>query len=119
MRPKFYIVSVKWTRPEHAYITFWRPDEAGYAYPLSWSGKYSEADVLANLPYYNNGADTIAVPCSVVDPLGIQPAPGMVDGDAGPVIMNNKVNRDLLKANAIRPVVAFELYERKRYRRAA
>jgi len=40
-----YIVSVKWTRPEHAYITFWRPENCGYAYRADDNG--AEHDINA------------------------------------------------------------------------
>ncbi|UGQ44938.1 hypothetical protein [Massilia endophytica] len=87
-----YIVSVKWTRRDSPYITFWRPDDCGYAWPLSWAGRYAEDDVLANKDYYHNGVSTIAVPCMLVDNLGVPPVKGTVDGDAGPVVLNNRTN---------------------------
>jgi hypothetical protein len=99
----FYIVSLKHTRREHLYITFWRPSDAGYSYPLSWSGKYSEAAVMADLGYYNSGHSTIAVPCSVVDQLGESPEPGQIDNDAGPVVRNTAEHWNVLIANVIQP----------------
>jgi hypothetical protein len=98
----YFIVSVNHTLRENAYITFWRADNSGYAWPLSWAGEYPEARVLANLGYYNGGGN-IAVPVEVVRPLAIAPAPGRIDGDAGPVVLNNRANWDVLKANVIRP----------------
>lgn len=97
----FYIVSLKHTRREHRYITFWRPDDAGYSYPLSWSGRYSEVNVRGNPGYYNNGHSTIAVPCSVVDPLGEDPERGQIDNDAGPVVRNIAEHWKVLLANVI------------------
>jgi len=88
----FYIISVKHTRREHDYITVWRPDNNGYAWPLSWAGKYSEADVLANRDYYHCGDDTLAVPCALLDTLAVPPTKGTVDNDAGPVVLNNRAN---------------------------
>lgn len=87
-----YIVSVKHTNREHAYITVWRPDDKGYAWPLSWAGKYSEADVLAQRDYYHRGDDTLAVPCMLLDALAVPPTEGTVDNDAGPVVLNNRTN---------------------------
>lgn len=96
---QFYIVSVKHTMRRDRYITFWRPSDAGYAYPLSWAGRYHRAGVLARTGYYNDGISTVAVPCSVVDPLGVDPIKGTVDNDAGPVVLNNAANwRTLLNA---------------------
>ena len=100
---EFYIVSVKWSRRTDKYITFWRPDDKGYAYPLSWSGKYSADNVMAHLGYYNNGDDTIAVPVEIVDPLSVAPEPGWIDNDAGPVVKSNAANWNLLIANTIVP----------------
>lgn len=83
-----YIVSLKHTQRRHRYITFWRPENNGYAWPLSWAGKYSRETIEADFDYYNNGSDTIAVPCEFVDTLAIAPLKGMIDNDAGPVVLN-------------------------------
>lgn len=99
----YYIASLKHTRRENDYITFWRPDNAGYAWPLSWAGKYTAEQVLAEQDYYNNGTCKIAVPCDLVDALGIPTAPGMVDNDAGPVVLNNRTNWRCLIEFAIEP----------------
>lgn len=88
----FYIVSVKHTRRDSLYITVWRPNDCGYAWPLSWAGKYSEGAVTEYLDYYHNGHSSIAVPSEVVDALAVPVIPGTVDNDAGPVVMNNREN---------------------------
>lgn len=100
---QFYIISVKHTLRQHAYITAWRPDDCGYAYPLSWAGRYDEAIVRAHLDYYNDGHSTIAVPCSIVDALAVPPSPGMIDNDAGPVVENTRDNWHTLILNTIEP----------------
>lgn len=87
-----YIVSLKHTRGEHAYITVWRPQNAGYAWPLSWAGKYSEADVLAERDYYHRGDYSLAVPCALLDSLAVSPESGTTDNNAGPVVLNNRIN---------------------------
>ena len=87
-----YIVSLKHTRREHQYITVWRPEDKGYAWPLSWTGKYSEAEVTAQRDYYHRGDDTLAVPCILLDSLAVPPTEGTVDNDAGPVVLNNWTN---------------------------
>lgn len=99
----FFIISVKHTQRQHAYITVWRPNDCGYAYPLSWAGRYDEASVRAHLDYYNNGHSTIAVPCSVVYAMSVPPAPGTIDNDAGPIIENTRENWHALIVNAIEP----------------
>ncbi|WP_426110976.1 hypothetical protein [Massilia sp. PWRC2] len=88
----FYVVSVKHTQREQPYITFWRPDNKGYAWPLSWAGQYSEAEVAADLEYYHNGYDSFAIPCALMDSLAVPPALGTIDNNAGPVVMNTKLN---------------------------
>lgn len=92
MTDEFYIVSVRHTTRDNAYVSFFRPQSQGYAYPLVWAGRYSLAEVAAHLDYLNNGFDTIAVSCDVVEAIASTPAPGMIDGDAGPVIMNTRSN---------------------------
>lgn len=98
----FYVVSVNHTQRRHRYITFWRSDDRGYAYPLSWSGKYARENIEASLGYYNSGCSTVAVRCEVVDQLATDPVPGEIDNDAGPVVLNNKENWKVLLANVIR-----------------
>ena len=88
----FYIVSLKHTRRDNQYITVWRPDDCGYAWPLSWAGKYTEGAVKAMPGYYHSGCSAIAVPCSVLDEMAVETIPGTIDGDAGPVVMNNRAN---------------------------
>lgn len=100
----YYIVSVNHTSRNHDYITFWRPNDRGYCYPLSWAGIYSHQQVMANLSYYNQGCASFAVRKEAVDALAESPAPGMIDGDAGPVIRNTGRNwQKLLKAAIQRP----------------
>lgn len=99
----FYIASLKHTRRDNAYITFWRPDNCGYAWPLPWSGKYADERVLLDQDYYNNGYDTIAVPCEMVDALAVPPVSGTVDNDAGPVVLNNRTNWKCIVEFAIEP----------------
>ena len=93
------------------YITFWRPDNAGYAYPLCWAGDYSEADIAADPEEYTHRVDNredspltmFPVLRSVAEKLGIKPAPGMVDGDAGPVLRNTRNIRAALELMRRKP----------------
>lgn len=95
-----YIVSLKDRdlQRRHPYVTVWRPDCAGYAYPLSWAGKYTRQDVAERANYLNNGEETIAVPCALVEALSEPPIPGRIDNDAGPVVRKTPTNLRLLKA---------------------
>lgn len=101
MSEEFYIVSVCHTPRRDRYITFWRPDNRGYAYPLSWAGKYAKDRVMDSLGYYNDGWNNIAVRCDAVDPLAVAPAKGMIDNDAGPVVPNSRESWKALLAAVI------------------
>lgn len=37
---KYYVISLKHTGPKDKYITLWRPDNAGYCWPLELAGQY-------------------------------------------------------------------------------
>lgn len=89
---EFYIVSVKHTRRDSLYITVWRPNDCGYAWPLSWAGKYTEDRIKEHTDYYHNGYASFAVPCEVLDAMAVTTIPGTVDNDAGPVVMNTREN---------------------------
>lgn len=71
MADQFYIVSLKWSEKSDGLITLWGPDNSGYVYRIERAGRYSAPDVKASAFYYNNGANTMAVPCEVIDALTI------------------------------------------------
>lgn len=105
MSEEFYICDLrkKW-RGKWA-ITFWRPNDAGYAFPLSWAGRYTRQAVLDGGRYYTVREGRFlmrfAVPCSAADALAIHPPPGKIDGDAGPVVLNTSENRAKLRRAAL------------------
>lgn len=98
-----FIVNLSHLQRSHRYVTFWRPDDKGYAYPLSWSGRYAEERVRAALHYYNTGTANIAVPCDVIEQLAVDPTPGDIDNDAGPVVRNNAANWRRIIAGVLVP----------------
>lgn len=98
---QFYIVSLEHTDSDHRYICFWRAKNSGYAWPLMWAGIYSREMIEGALNYYNNGEKTIAVRCDAVDVLAVDPRPGDIDGDAGPVVMNTSANWRALLAGVV------------------
>lgn len=100
---RFLIVSIKHTTRRDPYIAFWRPDNCGYAWPLSWAGRYPEKLVRADLRYYNGGDNDIAVPEEVVEALATPVAPGVIEGNAGPVVANTRENWQQLLAAVIAP----------------
>lgn len=104
----YVIVDVRSSFSGNPYITFWRPNDAGYAYPLSWAGDYTAEQLAENADYYmehGSGGSMIRFPVlrSIAEKFGIKPAPGMVDGDAGPVVRNIKKNRATLELLRWRP----------------
>lgn len=98
---EFYIVSVLHTKRSAYYITFWRPGNKGYALPLSWAGKYGRDTVLGNLGYYNQGIGALAVDAVAIEKIAVDPKPGIIDGNAGPVVTNTKKSWDVILANII------------------
>ncbi len=107
---KFFIADL---RPEwrgNPYVTFWRPDDAGYAHPLPWSGRYSKQDVDDGGSYYYGSKGhgrqihRFPVPCHVVERLSTaKPAAHMIDGDVGPVVPNTTEIKKALKAARYKP----------------
>ena len=88
-----------WNR--RPYVTFWRPKNANYAYPLVWAGDYTEAEVMAAGSYYTTVEDgkLIRFPIlrSLVEPMSEAPDRGHIDGDTGPVVRNNASTRAALR----------------------
>lgn len=92
------------------YVTFWRPNNINYAYPLVWSGDYTEAEVMAGGSYYMTVEDgkLIRFPIlrSLVEPMAVAPEPGHIDGNTGPVICNTARMRAKLRKFAFAPALS-------------
>lgn len=103
----FLICDLREDWSKKPYVTFWRPNNANYAYPLPWSGDYSRAVVDKNASYYTEKRGHIflrfAVPRDVAESISEAPEPGRIDGDAGPVVRNSGVNRRILRKAAYIP----------------
>lgn len=117
----FYIVDLrpKWSR--NPYVSFWRPKDAGYCYPLSWAGKYTAERVAEGGDYYTYKEWTsekgpgrlftrFPVRCSDIEALvaevGGPPdteGRGRVDGNAGPVLRQSGAMRNRLRRLRYRP----------------
>ncbi|MBX5021181.1 hypothetical protein [Rhizobium lentis] len=96
-------------RPEWSwrpYVTFWRPNNGNYAYPLVWAGDYAEDEVMKGGSYYTTveGRILIRFPIlrSLVEPMAVAPDRGLIDGDTGPVVRNNPGNCAKLRELAYR-----------------
>lgn len=57
----FYILSLDHT--SGGVVTWWRPDNQGYTTDLNQAGRYTRRQVEAARSYYDNGDQTMAVPC--------------------------------------------------------
>lgn len=105
IEPLFYICDMRREWLYKPYVSFWRPDDAGYAYPLSWSGKYTLERVESQRDYYwHRNTKTFTrfpILCSEVDRIAVPPKPKTIDGDTGPVIWNNKNTRATLRASML------------------
>lgn len=89
---EYFVLSVNHTTRESRFILLWNPNNAGYCNRLHVAGIYTEEQVRKNLHYYNNGCDTISVPCEVLESMK-SPAPdGWFDTDGGYVVKNNRTN---------------------------
>lgn len=101
----FFIVDLRREWKGQPYITFWRPRNANYAWPLSWAGRYTRDEVENGGGYYarREGRSLIrfAVPCAAAEKVAVDPDYGMIDGDAGPVVRNTLENRRFLRRHAI------------------
>lgn len=109
---EFYIVDLRpeWRKKKfYPYITVWRPDDCGYAFPLCWAGIYSKARVDTKPHYYANAKGTrklmnFPVLRAVVEALSVpEPRPGIIDGDVGLVLLNTPEVRRALWRAAYRP----------------
>jgi len=108
---EYYIVDVREEWRGKPYITVWRPNNNGYAYPLSWSGRYSREQIDAEPRYYHSYRypstrvlDRFPVPCAFVEAMAVDPYRGDIDGDTGPVVLNNKRNRAKLRRARYNPI---------------
>ncbi|HEV7285618.1 MAG TPA: hypothetical protein VGN75_12240 [Kaistia sp.] len=107
----YYVVDLRPEWQSKPYVTFWRPKNAGYSFPLPWAGRYTRAEIEEGGSYYtkNEGRRRIrfAVPCATADAMGAEPDAKMIDGDVGPVVFKTPANRKALIAARLR--LAFPL----------
>lgn len=95
----YLILSPKWTHYDDPYITFWRPNNAGYAWALEWSGRYDEVLIASHASYYNNADSTIAVPVDVAITLAES---ATIDRKEVTAVKNTPRNLNILKGAVYR-----------------
>lgn len=64
----YYVLSLQYSKRGEP-LTWWGPAASGYRWSLAEAGRYTEAEILAQPRYYDDGEVTIAVPCAAVQPL--------------------------------------------------
>ncbi len=96
MEREYFVLSVKHTDRGNPYIVLWAADDSGYRGRVESAGRYTESQVMAQLGYYNNGHDTVAVPCDIAEPLSFSVKPGFFDTDEGRWLRNNRATWDAL-----------------------
>lgn len=111
----FYIVDLRPEWNKNPYVSFWRPDDAGYCYPLPWAGKYTAERVAERHSYYTHKEWTstkgpgrlftrFPIRCAdveaIVAEMGGPPdtkGRGRVDGNTGPVLRMSGAMRNALR----------------------
>lgn len=101
MEREYFVLSVNHTDRSNPYIVLWAADDSGYRGRVESAGRYSESQVMAQLGYYNNGYDTVAVPCDVAEPLSHSVKPGFFDTDEGRWLRNNRATWNALLGHLI------------------
>ena len=98
---EFYIIDL---RPEwnwRPYVTLWNPKNAGYCYSIPWAGRYSQEQVNEQRSYYLKRGPRcyfrFPVPCDAISHLLVDPEPGIIDGNVGPVLRNDGKTRNALR----------------------
>jgi hypothetical protein len=61
----FYIVSTKYSKGNE--ILLWRANACGYTSVIEYAGIYTEEQIAQDRAYYDNGFNSIAVPCEEID----------------------------------------------------
>ncbi|UIW10339.1 hypothetical protein [Flyfo siphovirus Tbat2_3] len=100
---EYFILSTAHTQRRDPHITLWAANNSGYRGRTTTAGRYHESQVLSNLSYYNNGAQTIAVPCDAMEPVSHPVKPGFFDDDNGRWLRNNSATWKVALANVIAP----------------
>lgn len=68
MANEYFIISLKWSVGEN-HIVFWRPEAAGYTIDIDQAGRYTQEQLDRDPRYYDDGKNTLAVPCAEIEPL--------------------------------------------------
>ena len=98
---EYFVISVGHTQRSSPYIFLWAANNSGYRGRLETAGRYTESQIRKQLDYYNNGCDTVAVPCDVAEPLSIPVQPGFFDDANGRWLRNHSATWKALLAQLI------------------
>ncbi len=97
----YYICDLRDDWKRQKYVTFWRPANANYAWPLEWSGEYTPETIDGRGGYYFDDEaserERFPVPVAMAKLLA---KPAVIDGKEVHCVPNTKKNRVLLRASA-------------------
>ncbi len=102
----YYICDLREVWRKQRYVTFWRPNNANYAWAIEWSGIYDLPTVNAKGDYYLQPAgdrERFPVPVAMARLLA---RPAVIDGKQVTAVRNTQRNREWLRAAAYRGGVA-------------
>lgn len=108
---QFFVVDLRQEWNRNPYVTLWRPESCGYAYPLPWAGRYTTDEIEASGSYHTQRRyvagkghvgvwDRFAVACEEIERLATAPdvvGRGRIDGNTGPVVRNSADMRTHLR----------------------
>lgn len=100
---EYFVLSIAHTQRRSSYITLWAPDDSGYRGRMATAGRYTESQIKACLGYYNDGENTIAVPCDVLESLSHPVTDGFFDVNGGRWLRNNRATWQAAIKHAIAP----------------
>lgn len=68
---EYFIAALNYSRDRdgdlRGFAYFWRPDDNGYTQFLDSAGRYTRAQIEAHPHHYNDGENTLAVPCEAAE----------------------------------------------------
>jgi len=92
MSTEYFVLSVKHTTRGRRFISLWGPNSSGYYNRIHAAGRYSAEEIHNRINYYNDGCDSIAVPCEILDSMKVPAPEGWFDTNDGHVVENNRAN---------------------------
>ena len=96
----YLIASIKHTRKDDKFITFWQKNSSGYCYDLELAGTYSKEEVFDKLHYFSNHVSTIAIHIDKIIERFVKSDHYSLN-HPGLVVSNNKSNWKLINKEGV------------------